>query len=68
MCDFFFDLDTLKSIANFIWNTNNSEKTSNENEIKKGIIQSKLKIYKHYIYDTEPTKLTAQIEKITNYN
>ena len=38
-----------------------------ENEIKKGIIQSKLKIYKHYIYDTEPTKLTAQIEKITNY-
>ena len=24
-------------------------------------------IFKHYIYDTEPTKLTAQIEKITNY-
>ncbi len=36
-------------------------------EIKKGIKNSKIKIFKHYIYDTEPTKLTAQIEKITNY-
>ena len=38
-----------------------------EIEIKKAIKQSKLKIKKHYIYETEPTKLTAQIEKITNY-
>ena len=38
-----------------------------ESEIKKAIKQSKIKIYKHYIYDTEPTKLTSQIEKITNY-
>ncbi len=38
-----------------------------ENEIKKAIKQSGIKIYKNYIYDTEPTKLTAQIEKITNY-
>ncbi len=38
-----------------------------EDEIKKAIKKSKIKIYKHYIYDTEPTKLTAQIEKITNY-
>ena len=38
-----------------------------ESEIKKAVKQSKIKIYKHYIYDTEPTKLTAQIEKITNY-
>ena len=38
-----------------------------KNEIKKAIKQSKLKFFKHYIYDTEPTKLTAQIEKITNY-
>ncbi len=38
-----------------------------EDEIKKAINQSKIKIYKHYIYDTEPTKLTKQIEKITNY-
>ena len=38
-----------------------------EKEIKKAIKQSNFKVYKHYIYDTEPTKLTAQIEKITNY-
>ena len=38
-----------------------------ENEIKKAIKQSKIKISKHHIYDTQPTKLTAQIEKITNY-
>ena len=38
-----------------------------EKEIKKAIKKSKIKIHKHYIYDTEPTKLTAQIEKITNY-
>ena len=38
-----------------------------EEEIKKSIKQSKIKISKHYIYDTEPTKLTSQIEKITNY-
>ncbi len=42
-------------------------KLNYEIEIKKAIKQSKLKISKHYIYDTEPTKLTAQIEKITNY-
>ena len=36
-------------------------------EIEKAIKQSKIDIYKHYIYDTEPTKLTAQIEEITNY-
>ena len=42
-------------------------KLNYEIEIKKAIKQSKLKINKHYIYDTEPTKLTAQIEKITNY-
>ena len=36
-------------------------------EIKKAIKQSKINIHKHHIYDTEPTKLTAQIEKITNY-
>ena len=38
-----------------------------ENEIKKAIKDSKIKIFKHHIYDTEPTKLTEQIEKITNY-
>ena len=38
-----------------------------ENEIKKAIKKSKIIISKHHIYDTQPTKLTAQIEKITNY-
>tara|TARA_X000000950_G_scaffold280998_1_gene376728 strand:- start:13382 stop:14536 length:1155 start_codon:yes stop_codon:yes gene_type:complete len=38
-----------------------------ESEVKKGIKESKIKISKHFIYDKEPTKLTAQIEKITNY-
>ena len=36
-------------------------------EIKKGIKSSKIKVSKHYIYETEPTKLTSQIEKITSY-
>ena len=36
-------------------------------EIKKGIKDSKLKTFKKYDYDIEPTKLTKQIEKITNY-
>ena len=36
-------------------------------EVKKGIKNSKIKIFKEYFYDIEPTKLTKQIEKITNY-
>ena len=38
-----------------------------EFEIKKGIKNSKIKIFKNYDYSTEPTKLTKQIEEITNY-
>ena len=38
-----------------------------EFEIKKGIKNSKIKIFKNYDYNTEPTKLTKQIEEITNY-
>ena len=38
-----------------------------EFEIKKGIQNSKIKIFKNYDYNTEPTKLTQQIEEITNY-
>ena len=38
-----------------------------EAEIKKGLKNSKLKTNKIFEYDTEPTKLTKQIEKITNY-
>ena len=36
-------------------------------EIKKGIKESKIKSLKQYFYDIEPTKLTKQIEEITNY-
>ena len=38
-----------------------------EFEVKKGIKNSKIKIFKDYDYSTEPTKLTKQIEEITNY-
>ena len=40
---------------------------SYEFEVQKGIKDCNIKIYKDYLYDTEPTKLTNQIEKITNY-
>ena len=53
---------------------NNVEKTifltpirEYEFEIKKGIKESKIKTYKKYDYDTDPTKLTKQIEEITKY-
>ena len=36
-------------------------------EIKQGIKESKIKTFKQYYYDIEPTKLTKQIEEITNY-
>ena len=39
-----------------------------KNEIKKAISNSKIKISKNYIYNTDPTKLTQQIEKITRYD
>ena len=38
-----------------------------KNEIIKAISVSKIKIAKNHIYNTDPTKLTKQIEKITNY-
>ena len=38
-----------------------------EFEVKKGIKNSNIKVYKDYEYNTEPTKLTKQIEEITNY-
>ena len=38
-----------------------------EDELRKGIKKSKIKISKTHIYEKEPTKLTKQIEKITNY-
>ena len=63
----------LNAIKKFI-ELNKIEKTifltpnvSFKNEIEKAISNSKIKILKNYIYDTDPTKLTQQIEKITRY-
>tara|TARA_B100000787_G_scaffold40317_1_gene28621 strand:- start:233 stop:1384 length:1152 start_codon:yes stop_codon:yes gene_type:complete len=39
-----------------------------KNEIEKAIDNSKIKILGNYIYKTDPTKLTQQIEEITRYN
>ncbi len=36
-------------------------------EIREGLKKSKIKTKKQYYYNNEPTKLTKQIEKITNY-
>ena len=38
-----------------------------KNEIEKAISNSKIKVLENYIYNTDPTKLTKQIEKITRY-
>jgi ABC-type branched-subunit amino acid transport system substrate-binding protein len=39
-----------------------------KDEIEKAISNSKIKIIENYIYNTDPTKLTKQIEKITRYD
>ena len=38
-----------------------------KNEINKAIKKSKIKTFKIHYYDSDPTKLTKQIEKITKY-
>ncbi len=38
-----------------------------EFEVERGIKNSKIKIFKDYVYNSDPTKLTSQIEEITNY-
>lgn len=38
-----------------------------KNEIEVAISRSKIKVKKNYVYNTDPTKLTQQIEKITRY-
>ena len=40
---------------------------SYQNEIKRAMSHTKIKVLKSYIYNIDPTKLTKQIEKITNY-
>ena len=64
----------LKAIKKFI-ELNEIKKTifltpdvSFRNEIEKAISNSKIKILENYIYNTDPTKLTKQIEKITRYD
>ena len=63
----------LKTIKKFI-ELNNVKETiflipdvNYKDEIKKAISSSKIKIVKKYIYNSDPTKLTKQIEKITDY-
>ena len=63
-------LNTIKKFIKLNEITNTiflSPKLNYEAEIKKAIKLSKFKVSKHYVYDTDPTKLTKQIEKITNY-
>ena len=38
-----------------------------KDEIEVAISRSKIKVKKNYVYNTDPTKLTEQIEKITRY-
>ena len=63
----------LKAIKKFI-ELNEIKKTifltpdvSFKSEIEKAISNSKIRIEENYIYNTDPTKLTKQIEKITRY-
>ena len=63
----------LKAIKKFL-ELNKTKKTilltpdvSYKNEIKKAVSNSKIRLSKSYIYNKDPTKLTSQIEKITNY-
>jgi hypothetical protein len=63
----------IKSIKKFI-ELNKIKKTifltpdlDYKNEIIKAISNSKIRLMKNYIYNVDPTKLTSQIEKITNY-
>ncbi|MDB3960453.1 ABC transporter substrate-binding protein [Candidatus Pelagibacter sp.] len=63
----------MNTIKKFL-ETNNINKTifltpiqNYEFEVKKGIKDSRIKIFKNFEYSTEPTKLTKQIEEITNY-
>ena len=63
----------LRAIVNFQELNNLTEtifllpKSDYEDEIKKAIPKTNIKIKKLYTYDTDPTKLTKQIENITKY-
>jgi len=63
----------LRAIINFQESNNLTEtifllpKSDYEDEIRKAIPKTNIKIKKLHIYDSNPTKLTKQIEKITKY-
>ena len=57
----FIELNKIKKTIFLIPNVNYKD------EIKKAISFSKINVIENYIYNTDPTKLTQQIEKITNY-
>jgi len=57
----FIDLTEIKKTIFLIPNLNY------DLEVKQGIKKSKIKTFKQYFYDIEPTKLTKQVEEITNY-
>ena len=57
----FIELNQIKKTIFLIPNV------SYKNEVDQAISNSKIKILEHYIYNTDPTKLTEHIEKITNY-
>jgi hypothetical protein len=57
----FIELNQIKKTIFLIPNV------SYKNEVDQAISNSKIKILEHYIYNTDPTKLTEYIEKITNY-
>jgi len=63
----------MNTIKKFL-ETNNIKRTifltpiqNYEFEVKKGIKDSRIKKFRDYDYNSEPTKLTKQIEEITNY-
>jgi len=58
----FLELNEIKKTISLTPNINY------QNEINKAISASKVKLIKKYTYDTDPTKLTQQIEKITRYD
>ena len=63
----------LRAIINFQESNNLTEtifllpKSDYEDEIRKAIPKTNIKIKKLHIYDSDPTKLTKQIENITKY-
>lgn len=64
----------IKSIIDFLKNENLNKtivlipRSNYEKEFRKALIKSKYSFYNIYSYDSEPDKLTAQVETITAYD